>query len=146
MLSLVSLDCSVRTGTEASMGAATDVVQKVYEAFGRADVPAVLNLVADDIDWEFVGSPNLPYAGRRRDKKGVADFFAAIPRADRIHTFEPREFIEANEHVTVLGWEKSTAVDTGKDFESDWIHLFTVKDGKVTRWRGFFNTAARYGM
>ena len=128
------------------MGAATSIVQKVYEAFGRGDVPALLEMVADDVDWEFVGSPGLPYAGRRRGKKQVADFFAAIPVADRIQAFEPREFIEADGHVTVLGWEKSTAIDTGKDFESDWIHLFSLKDGKVTRWRGFFNTAARYGM
>jgi ketosteroid isomerase-like protein len=65
--------------------------------------------------------------------------------ADDIHSFEPREFIEAGEHVRVLGWEKSTALDTGKSFESEWVHVFTVKNDKVTRWRGFFNTAARYG-
>jgi len=128
------------------MGAAATTVQEVYGAFGRGDVPAILNVIADEVDWEFVGSPALPYAGRRRSRKEVADFFAAIPRADTIHSFEPREFIEAGEHVTVLGWEKSTAVDTGKEFESEWIHLFTVKGGKITRWRGFFNTAARYGM
>lgn len=28
---------------------------------------------------------------------------------------------------------KSTALDTGKDFKSEWIHVFTVKNGKVTR-------------
>ncbi|HEY1216004.1 MAG TPA: nuclear transport factor 2 family protein [Bryobacteraceae bacterium] len=61
------------------------------------------------------------------------------------HEFEPREFIEAGDHVTVLGWEKSTALDTGKTFESEWVHVFTVQGGKITRWRGFFNTAARYG-
>jgi ketosteroid isomerase-like protein len=128
------------------MGAAGATVQKVYEAFGRQDVAAILSAVAEEVDWEFVGSPNLPYAGRRRNKKEVADFFAAIPRADNIHVFEPREFIEGGEHVTVLGFERSTALDTGKPFETEWIHLFTVKNGKITRWRGFFNTAARYGM
>jgi hypothetical protein len=43
-----------------------------------------------------------------------------------------------------LGWEKTTAVDTQKLFETEWVHVFTVKSGKITRWRGFFNTAARY--
>ena len=128
------------------MGAATTVVQQAYEAFGRRDVPAILSLIADEVDWEFVGSPNLPYAGRRRTKKEVADFFAAIPGTDDIHVFEPREFIEAGEHLTVLGWQRTTALDTGKTFESEWVHVFTVKNGRVTRWRGFFNTAARYGM
>jgi ketosteroid isomerase-like protein len=129
------------------MGEATSLVQRLYEAFGRGDVPALVRYVADDVDWELVGSPGLAYAGRRRTPSEVADFFAAIPRTDDIHQFEPREFIEAPDgNVTVLGWEKSTAVDTGKDFETEWIHLFTVRDGKVTRWRGFFNTAARHGL
>jgi ketosteroid isomerase-like protein len=127
------------------METATAVVQKAYEAFGRKDVPAILNLVAEQVDWELVGPASLAYAGKRRNKKEVGEFFAAIPQADDIHAFEPREFIAAGENVTVLGWESSTAVDTGKKFESEWVHVFTVKSGKVTRWRGFFNTAARYG-
>ena len=88
----------------------------------------------------------MPYAGQRRNHDGVAAFFAAVPAADAIQVFEPREFIEAGEHVTVLGWEQSTALDTNEDFVSEWAHVFTVKDGKITRWRGFFNTAARYGL
>lgn len=128
------------------MGKATEVVQQVYQAFGRGDIPALLRHVAEQVDWEFVGSPSLPYAGKRRNHKEVADFFASVARIDDVKVFEPREFIEANEHVTVLGWEKTLSRDTHKEFESEWIHLFTVKDGKVTRWRGFFNTAARYGL
>ena len=128
------------------MGTAMAVVQQVYEAFGRQDVPAILGMVAEDVDWEFLGSPGLAYAGNRRNHQGVADFFAAVGRLDDIKVFEPREWIEADGHVTVLGWEKSTARDTGKDFETEWVHLFTVRDGKITRWRGFFNTAARYGL
>ena len=124
---------------------ATAVVKQAYEAFGRQDVPAILKLVAEDVDWELVGPAGLAYAGKRRNHKEVADFFAAIPRADNIHAFEPREFIAAGDHVTVLGWESATAVDSGTKFQSEWVHVFTVKKGKVTRWRGFFNTAARYG-
>jgi ketosteroid isomerase-like protein len=52
--------------------------------------------------------------------------------------------IEAGEHVTVLGWEKTTAVESQTTFETEWVHVFTVREGKITRWRGFFDTAARY--
>ena len=128
------------------MGAATTVVKQAYEAFGKGDVPGILKLVADEVDWELVGSPGLAYAGNRKNKKGVADFFAEVARVDEMHAFEPKEFIEAGEHVTVLGRESATGRDTKKKFESPWLHLFTVKNGKITRWRGFFNTAARYGM
>jgi ketosteroid isomerase-like protein len=128
------------------MGTATAIVKQAYEAFGRGDVSAILNLIADEVDWELVGPMSLPYAGRRKNHKEVADFFAAVAHSDDIHAFEPREFIEANEHVTVLGWEDAIARDTNKKFESEWVHVFKVKNDKIIRWRGVFNTAARYGL
>jgi ketosteroid isomerase-like protein len=127
------------------MGTAVEIVKQAYEAFGRADVPAILALVHEEVDWEFVGSPDLLYAGPRKNHKEVADFFGAIAQVDDIHAFEPREFIECGEHLTVLGWEKTTSRDTGVSFESEWVHVFTIKDGKVACFRAFYNTAARYG-
>jgi uncharacterized protein len=125
------------------MNTALNIVQQAYAAFGRRDIPALLELVAEEVDWECVAPASLPYAGIRKTRAEVADFFAAITRADTIQVFEPREFIDAGENVVVLGWEKSTAVDTNKTFETEWAHVFTVKNGKIVRWRGFFATAAR---
>ena len=34
------------------MGEALNVAQRAYEAFGRQDIPAFLNLVADEVDLE----------------------------------------------------------------------------------------------
>src|ERR1700760_15908 len=119
--------------------------QQAYEAYGRRDVPAILEFVAHEVDWEFVGSAHLSYAGRRHTRNEVADFFAMLARTEDFHVFEPREFIEAGEHVTVLGWAKATARESGKTFETEWVHVSTVRDGKIIRWRGFANTAARYG-
>jgi ketosteroid isomerase-like protein len=126
------------------MGAALDVVQQVYAAFGRGDITAIVKVVANEVDWECIAPTALPYAGRRRTPEEVTKFFEALPQADEIHAFEPREFIEGGEHVTVLGWEKTTALETQKLYETEWAHVLTVKNGKITRWRGFFDTAARY--
>jgi ketosteroid isomerase-like protein len=127
------------------MMTALNVVKQAYEAYGRRDVPAILELIAEKTDWKFVGPASLPYAGLRTNPKEVAAFFEDVARADETTVFEPREFIEAGEHVTVLGWTKVTARDTQKTFETEWVHITTVQDGKITRWRGFANTAARYG-
>ncbi len=126
------------------MGAATAVVQTVYAAFGKGDVPGILAHCAPQVDWELVGPAKLGYAGKRRDHAGITDFFTKVGQLDDIHAFEPREFIEEGDKVVVLGWESTTARDTGKEFASEWAHVFTVTNGKVTRWRGFFDTAARY--
>ncbi|MES2049429.1 MAG: nuclear transport factor 2 family protein, partial [Pseudomonadota bacterium] len=150
---LVSLQhCSDLSGDQAqsqgdiNMLTATEVVQQAYAAFGRGDVPAILELVANDIDWELVGPKKLAYAGHRSNRNEVGAFFESVAQSDNIHVFEPREFIAAGEHVTVLGWEESTAIETNTKFASEWVHVFTVKNGRVTRWRGFFDTAARYGI
>jgi uncharacterized protein len=29
-----------------------ETVKGVYEAFGRGDIPAILEVIADDIEWE----------------------------------------------------------------------------------------------
>jgi uncharacterized protein len=114
----------------------------VTRSWGRS---AVLDLIAEKTDWKFVGPASLPYAGLRANRKEEADFFEALARVDETAVFEPREFIEAGEHITVLGWTKVTARDTQKTFDTEWVQVFTVQGGKITRWRGFANTAERHG-
>jgi ketosteroid isomerase-like protein len=127
------------------MGAALDVVQQGYAAFGRQDIPALLKLVADDVNWKEICPASLPYSGLRRTPAEVGEFFSDITKVENISVFEPQEFIEADENVTVLGYLEAFALDTKQKFQTEWIHVFTVQNGKITRWRGFTNTAARYG-
>ena len=121
------------------------VIKQSYAAFGRGDIPAILNLIADQVDWQDVCPASLPYSGLRRNRAEVAKFFSESAQVDEIKTFEPREFIVAGENVTVLGYIEGYARDTKQEFRTDFIHLFTVQNGKITRWRGFLDTAARYG-
>jgi ketosteroid isomerase-like protein len=122
--------------------AAVDVVKQAYGAFSRGDVPAVLDLVADQVDWRFWGASRLPYTGTCKTKGEVGRWFAAIAEVDDIKAFEPREFIDGGDHVTVLGWERTAARPGGKVFETEWIHVFTVRDGKVVRFWGLYDTEA----
>jgi len=119
-----------------------DLVKVAYSAFGRGDLAAILELVADDVQWTFRGSKGLPYTGSWRTKTDVAKWFQNIPKADDIQAFEPREFIAGSDSVTVLGWERSRAVPNGTVFESDWVHVFTVRDGRVVRFWGMYDTEA----
>ena len=86
------------------------IVQSAYAAFNRGDIPAVLDLLSDDVEWKFCGSKGLPYTGTFRGKDEVAKFFASVPEVEDLLVFEPREFIFAGEKVAVLGWERSQVV------------------------------------
>ena len=127
------------------MGAALDVVQQCYAAFGHQDIPALLKLVADEVDWKVICPASLPYSGPRRNPAEVGEFFAALGQVEPVTAFEPQEFIEAGENVTVLGYLEAFALDTNQQFRTEWVQVFTVRDGKITRWRALTNTAARYG-
>ncbi|HSV47771.1 MAG TPA: nuclear transport factor 2 family protein [Ramlibacter sp.] len=119
-----------------------EVVQAAYAAFGSGDVESILKLVADDVDWKFYGAKGLPYTGAFRTKGDVATWFASVAQADDIQAFEPREFIVGGDHVTVLGWERTRALPGDKVFETDWVHIFTVRDGLVVRFWGMYDTQA----
>ena len=121
---------------------AVEVVQSAYAAFGRGEVSAILSLIADDVEWKFFGSRGLPYTGTFRTKDEIAKWFASIPEVDDILVFEPREFIPAGDKVTVLGWERTQARPSGKVFETEWVHVFTVRDGRVARFWGIYDTEA----
>ena len=56
--------------------------------------------------------------------------------------FEPREFINGGENVTVLGWERTRARPSGKIFETEWAHVFTVRAGRVIRFWAMYDTEA----
>ncbi len=60
------------------MGAALDVVQQAYAAFGRRDIPSLVKLIADEVDWECVAPAALPYSGRRRTPEQVAKFLKSF--------------------------------------------------------------------
>ena len=127
------------------MSTPTEVVQQVYAAFGRRDIPGILATLTDDVDWHFHASPStgIPYGGKFTGKNAVEGWFTTLAQNDDIQQFEPRDFLEGPDHVTVLGWERVKPRPDGNVFDTEWVHVFTVKDGKISRWIGTAATAAR---
>ena len=120
-----------------------EVIRQAYEAFGRGDVPAVLDLLADDVDWTLQGPSVIPWAGPRRGREGVAEFFSLIGETLEFEQFEPREFVAQGDTVVVLGYERSLVKPTGRTFEHEWAHVYTLKDGKIAKARFIEDTAAQ---
>jgi uncharacterized protein len=119
-----------------------EVVQAAYAAFGTGDAPAILAMIAEPCDWQFIGpAAQLAYCGPRRTHAEIMQFFAQVGTIDDLHAFEPREFVAQGDNVAVLGWERMTPKPRGTTFETEWMHLFTVKNGKITRFRGLYDTA-----
>jgi ketosteroid isomerase-like protein len=118
------------------------VIQNLYGAFGRGDLPAILELLAPEIDWHFVGQPqDIPFAGQRHGHAQVTEFFTLIAQTIEILEFEAHEFLAFEDKVLVLGHSKARVRATRRIFRSDWNHLYTVRAGKIVQLKEFYDTA-----
>jgi ketosteroid isomerase-like protein len=117
------------------------VVKDGYAAFSRRDIPGLLALLAEDVEWHIPGV-GLPLAGTYRGPNGVASFFQKLALDVEILEFEPREFVAEGDRVLVVGWERAKVKATNRAFELDWVMAFTVRNGKITKFREYTDTQA----
>ena len=117
---------------------------KLFEAFGAADIPAILQYLNDDIVIEFYGPDVIPYAGTYTGPVEARDFFETVLSSVDIHEFMPEEFLADADKVVVTGHLHLTARSTGRDIVSDFVHVITLRDGKWSRFRDFMNTTEAY--
>jgi ketosteroid isomerase-like protein len=126
------------------MGEAENVetVQRVFQAFGRGDIPGVLALLAEDVLWFFPGPPAIPFAGERRGHEGATQFFQTLGGAVEFEQFEVRELVAQGDKVVALGFERGRVRATGRTFDNPWALVFTLRGGRVAEFRSYEDTAA----
>jgi uncharacterized protein len=119
------------------------VVQEAYAAFGRGDVQAILDRLDDSVAWTAVygAGSNVPMSGERRGKAAVAEFFELVATHVNFAHFEPKEFVATGDQVVALG-HYTAKTSANKEFDSDFAMVFTMRNGKVTKFQEFLNTAA----
>ena len=118
------------------------VVQKAYNNFKTGDIEGLVNLCTENITWQLTEVEGVPFTGKRNGRASVKEFFATVERDQDVIEFEPREFIAQGDKVISLGDYKWRVKDTGREFASDFAHVFTVRDGKIVAFREYFDTAA----
>jgi ketosteroid isomerase-like protein len=118
------------------------LIKNAYAAFARGDIPAVLQVLADDVEWRTDGPPEIPYAGTFRGKSGASEFFQKLDASDDIQAFEPLRFFAEGDMVVVFGRYAARVKTTGQIAKADWVHTFVVRDGKVAAYREYLDSAA----
>ena len=115
-------------------------VQEVYAAFGRRDIKAILALLSPQVEWGEPANPFNPAGGVRHGHEGFLEWLNIGREAEEILVLEPRRFLTDHDSVAVIGFTKCLAKPTGKSYETDFVHLVTLKDGKIVRFKEFFDT------
>lgn len=122
-------------------------VTAIYEAFGRGDVPAILDRIADDCAWEAWSDNSavkagVPWLEPRVGKAGVAEFFAVVGQME-IVDFQVLSIMEGGNQVAVeFVLEANLPAHGGRGYRDEEIHLWTFNEaGEVARLRHYTDTA-----
>jgi ketosteroid isomerase-like protein len=110
-----------------------ELLRNTYEAFGRGDVPTVMSVFAEDIEWN---APEvLPHGGKARGLEEVGAFFGRLASTWEGLNLEFDALFGSEEHVCAVGRAEGSlnGVQTGYGF----VHVWTVADGVCRRFDEF---------
>jgi ketosteroid isomerase-like protein len=121
-------------------------VQAMYEAFGRGDVPAILEHLDENVRWEQPASPtDVPWLQPRDGRAGAAEFFASL-QALEFTRFEVKNVLEDGDLVIGICDVSATVRANGVTFDDpDEAHLWRFNEaGLVTSFRHRVDTYAQW--
>lgn len=117
------------------------LIETTYAAFNRGDIQTVLGNAAANVEWVNHGPTGVvPYFGNFTGR--IMDFFRAIGDSTSEGTVVIDRYIGSGDMVVTEGRFMATVRSTGAKIDSPIVHVFTVRNGKVTSWRGYGDTAA----
>ena len=125
-----------------------DTVQEIYEAFGQGDVPAIIEKLDENVDWDTESSvEGVPWMQPRRGKAEIPSFFESLS-ALTITRFEPHTFFENGDTVFVLIGLDATHNASGNQYSEPYEgHLWVFNGaGKATKFQHVADTALHWRM
>jgi uncharacterized protein len=122
-----------------------EAVQEIYAAFGRGDVPAILDRLSEEVAWEswsdnHAQRAGVPWLRPQTGRAGAAEFFAAIAGWE-IRAFDVHRLLAADDAV-VAEVSIDAVTEAGAQVRDEELHLWSFgSDGRVTRFRHYVDTA-----
>lgn len=119
-----------------------DVVRHFFETFNAGDIEAAFATLSPDIVWTYHGPEDaIEFAGRFEGHAGVQDFFDRVGRTIRLKEMTPQSLAGVGDTVYGRGIEHSVSIATGREYRVEWAHVYQVRDGLMTRFDEYIDTA-----
>lgn len=119
-----------------------NTVRGMYEAFGRGDIPFIINALDAQVEWweaeNFIYADHNPYVGPDAVLKGV---FARINDEWSWFSVEPDRVMDCDETVVAAGYYKGQHKRTGREVRAQFAHFFTFRNGKIVKFQQYTDTA-----
>jgi ketosteroid isomerase-like protein len=122
-------------------------VQGIYESFSKGDIPAILDVLAEEVEWEAWEdnssvNAGVPWMTPRHGKSEVVQFFETVGRMEVVD-LQILGMMEGGNQVAVeFVFEANLPAFGGGRYRDEEMHVWTFDDrGKVVRLRHYTDTA-----
>ena len=118
-------------------------IEAVYGAFGRGDLPFILERVSEGTHWDFsVAGSDVPWHAPVKKKSELPRFFGAMAEHISMEAFEPRAFLSDAGSVVVKLRIAYTVKKTGRKVDEEQVHWWSFDDaGRISGLRHYEDTA-----
>ena len=120
----------------------TRLVQQAYRDFQNGDIQGVLGSLSEDVEWVTPRLKGVPVGGTYHGVEEAGQFFSSLGDAQEPRQFEPKEFVAQGGKVVALVHYAWHVTSTGREWESDFAHVFAVRNGKIARFQEYTDTVA----
>ena len=110
-----------------------EIVARLVDAWNQANVEAMLALF--DPECEVIFPPEVPEPGPFRGHAELREWAEGFLAAWESHHAEVLDVIEADPSIVASLRLTGRGSGSGIEMDETDTHVFTFKDGKVTRWR-----------
>jgi ketosteroid isomerase-like protein len=118
------------------------LVMEGYRQFQSGDIQHLLDRYHDDAEWIGPESDLVPFSGKFHGRQGIAQFFEKLGASVQASRFQPLQMVAEGDKVVVTGEASWMVKTTGRSYDSAWVHVFTIRDGKIARFESYYDTAA----
>lgn len=117
------------------------VAEKLYDAFLAGDLQGIYALLDPQVEWELIGSEEVPHFGLYRGLDEVKRFFAIVGEINRVESFEVLSCTETARGAYVECREQGHFEGHPRRFDVRSCQILEVADGRIVRFRIYQDTS-----
>lgn len=112
------------------------LIQNFYQALANRDLQTLLELFAEEVDWDVPGNEELaPWLGKRESREEIKVFYQLLWQSVEPISAQIEHILADGEFGVATGRFSSRMVRSGQVYSSIFSAHFTLKDGRITHYR-----------
>lgn len=118
-----------------------EATKAIYTTVPAGDLETALRYLDPEVRITYYGTEKIPYAGDYRGIDAATTFFATVGQHIEIVEMEAWKFIAQGDELATWGRQRFRRPATGHEWESEFAHIITLRDGRWLHFRDFMNSA-----